>query len=83
MCIIVLLKAFSEISKVNAKLQATSTVDQLTGSQEGLRNKAEFRLGRSSHVQISKQLIQVLLSCRAGPHMLSQRFSTLVCVGIP
>lgn len=83
MCIIILLKAFSEISKVNAKLQATATVDQLTGSQEELRNKAEFRLGRSSHVQISKQLIQVLLSCRAGPHVLSQMFSTLLRVGIP
>ena len=34
MGIIIQLKAFSEIPKVNAKLQATGTVDQLTSSQE-------------------------------------------------
>ena len=38
------LKAFSEIPNVNAKLQAIATVDQLTRSQKGLRDKAECRL---------------------------------------
>lgn len=38
------LKAFSEISGVNAELHTTTTVGQLTRSQEGLRNKVEFRL---------------------------------------
>lgn len=83
MGIIIQLKAFSEIPKVNAKLQATGTVDQLTRSQEWLGDKAEFRLGRFSHFQISKQLVQVLLSHRAGPHVLSQMFSTLAHIGIP
>lgn len=83
MCITHQLKAFSEIPNVNENFKLQPQWVKLTRSQEGPRDKAEFRLGRFRHFQISKQLVQVLLSYRAGPHVLSQMVSTLVSVGIP
>lgn len=62
---------------MNAELQTTTMVDQLTGSPEGRKNKAERRLWGDSIISIfSNNRYRTLPSCGAEHVMLKWIFST-------